>query len=96
MIALGGAQKKEMTLWSDLWGANQDLAQACLEHLFVGGIATGTLPVSRFAYYIGQDTFFLQAFARAVAASPQPLRPTGRGLKGMGHGALGIGELDYS
>ncbi len=74
MIALGGAQKTAMTLSSDLWGANQDLAQACLEHLFVGGIASGTLPVSRFAYYIGQDRFFLQAFARAncVAAAIAP------------------------
>jgi len=63
-----------MTLSSDLWGANQDLAQACLEHPFVRGIATGTLPVSRFAYYVGQDTFFLQAFARAycVAAAKAP------------------------
>jgi thiaminase/transcriptional activator TenA len=58
-----------MTLLRDLWPANQDLAQACLEHLFVGGIATGTLPVSRFVYYIGQDRFFLQAFARAYCVA---------------------------
>jgi hypothetical protein len=40
----------------------------------VRGIATGTLPVSRFAYYVGQDRFFLQAFARTycVAAAKAP------------------------
>lgn len=57
-----------------LWQANQDLAQACLEHPFVQGIATGTLPKNQFAYYVGQDAFFLEAFARAysIAAARSP------------------------
>ncbi|HEY9299733.1 MAG TPA: TenA family protein, partial [Phormidium sp.] len=46
-----------MTLSQELWQANQDLAKACLEHPFVQGIATGTLPKNRFAYYVGQDAF---------------------------------------
>jgi len=63
-----------MTISAQLWQVNHDLAQACLEHPFVQGIATGTLPKSRFAYYLGQDTFFLEAFARAysIAAARSP------------------------
>ncbi len=57
-----------------LWQANQDLAQACLSHPFVQGIATGSLPRHQFAYYVAQDAFFLEAFARAysIAAAKAP------------------------
>ncbi|MDZ7959839.1 MAG: TenA family protein [Aulosira sp. DedQUE10] len=63
-----------MTLSTELWTANQDLAQACLEHPFVQGIANGTLEEEKFAYYVGQDAFFLEAFARAysIAAAKAP------------------------
>ena len=56
-----------MTISNDLWQSNQDLAQACLKHPFVQGIATGTLDRTKFAYYVGQDAFFLEAFARAYS-----------------------------
>jgi thiaminase/transcriptional activator TenA len=56
-----------MTISKDLWQSNQDLAQACLEHPFVQGIASGTLDRTKFAYYVGQDAFFLEAFARAYS-----------------------------
>jgi thiaminase/transcriptional activator TenA len=52
---------------SHLWQQNQDLAQACLEHPFVQGIASGDLPVERFRWYVGQDAYFLDAFARGYA-----------------------------
>ncbi|MEQ8381541.1 MAG: TenA family protein [Coleofasciculus sp. A1-SPW-01] len=58
-----------MTLSSDLWKFNQDLVQECLEHPFVQGIATGTLERRKFAYYVGQDAFFLEAFARAYSVA---------------------------
>jgi thiaminase (transcriptional activator TenA) len=63
-----------MTLSAQLWQANQDLAQACLEHPFVQGIADGSLERQKFAYYVGQDAFFLEAFARAysLAAAKAP------------------------
>ncbi|RCJ22006.1 TenA family transcriptional regulator [Nostoc minutum NIES-26] len=63
-----------MTLSTQLWAANQDLAQACLQHPFVRGIADGTLEREKFAYYVGQDAFFLQSFARAysIAAAKAP------------------------
>lgn len=63
-----------MTLTHRLWQANQDLIQACLENPFLQGIANGALAQEKFAYYIGQDAFFLEAFARAysVAAAKAP------------------------
>ena len=56
-----------MNISSQLWQANQDLVLACLKHPFVQGIADGTLERNKFAYYVGQDAFFLEAFARAYS-----------------------------
>jgi thiaminase/transcriptional activator TenA len=56
-----------VSLAADLWAANADLAAAALAHPFVRGIADGTLPRERFAGYVAQDAFFLEAFARAYA-----------------------------
>lgn len=63
-----------MDLSRELWQANQDLAKTCLLSPFVQGLARGTLPSHKFAYYVGQDTFFLEAFARAytIAAAKSP------------------------
>ncbi len=63
-----------MTVSSELWQANLDLAQACLKHPFVQGIADGTLERKKFAYYVGQDAFFLEALARAysIVAAKSP------------------------
>ncbi|AUS99691.1 TenA family transcriptional regulator [Nostoc sp. CENA543] len=63
-----------MTLSTQLWEANQNIAQACLQHPFVQGIADGSLAQHKFAYYVGQDAFFLESFARAysVAAAKAP------------------------
>jgi thiaminase (transcriptional activator TenA) len=63
-----------MSISRKLWEVNQDLAQASLNHPFVQGIADGTLEVEKFAYYVGQDAFFLEAFARAysIAAAKAP------------------------
>jgi thiaminase/transcriptional activator TenA len=56
-----------MTISDSLWQANQDLAIACLQNPFVQGIADGSLEKAKFAYYVGQDAFFLTAFARAYS-----------------------------
>lgn len=56
-----------MSVSSELWQANKDIARACLEHPFVQGIADGTLERHKFAYYVGQDAFFLEAFGRAYS-----------------------------
>ncbi|MGY1773845.1 TenA family protein [Blastococcus sp. SYSU D00813] len=50
-----------------LWADSADLAAAALDHPFVRGLADGTLPRERFAGYVAQDAFFLQAFARGYA-----------------------------
>jgi thiaminase/transcriptional activator TenA len=67
VVLIRSSKEDHMTLSKDLWQANQDLAQACLEHPFVQGIARGTLPHERFVYYVGQDAFYLEAFARAYS-----------------------------
>ncbi|MGY1855735.1 TenA family protein [Modestobacter sp. SYSU DS0290] len=54
-----------MSVAAELWAADADLAAAALAHPFVQGIADGTLPRERFAGYVAQDAFFLDAFARA-------------------------------
>lgn len=63
-----------MEIAATLWQENQDLAIGCLENAFVQGIGDGTLPKAKFAYYVGQDAFFLEAFARAysIAAAKAP------------------------
>jgi len=52
---------------AELWNRNRDLAQACLDHPFLQGIASGTLPRACFASYVAQDAWFLEAFIRAYA-----------------------------
>jgi thiaminase/transcriptional activator TenA len=65
---------ESMTLSHQLWETNQDLTKACLEHPFVQGIGDGSLEQRKFAYYVGQDAFFLESFARAysIAAAKAP------------------------
>lgn len=50
-----------------LWKQNRDLADACLKHPFLQGIATGELGRTSFEIYVAQDACFLVAFARAYA-----------------------------
>ena len=63
-----------MSLSRKLWKANQDLVTECLEHPFVQGIGNGSLQKAIFVYYVEQDAFFLEAFARAysIAAAKAP------------------------
>lgn len=58
-----------MSLARRLWAGSADLATTALAHPFVRGLADGTLPPERFAGYVAQDAFFLQAFARGYATA---------------------------
>jgi len=86
-----------MSLSHQLWQASTDLAQACLDHPFVRGIGDGSLSRSRFAGYIGQDAFYLQAFARAyvIAAAKAPDWAGFRELHELAGGALQELELHH-
>lgn len=77
-----------------LWTAAAPIAQACLAHPFLSGIADGTLPRPAFAHYVAQDAVFLDAFVRAYALglAKAPDRPTMTAFKGLLDGALT--ELD--
>lgn len=78
-----------MTLSMQLWHANHDLAMACLISPFVRGLADGSLPRARFAGYVGQDVFFLQAFARAYALAAAKA-PDFDGFRAFHHLAGGV------
>lgn len=75
----------------ELWQASADWAEACLRHPFVRGIAAGDLPRERFAFYVGQDAYYLTAFARAYALAVAKA-PDGAGMRAFRDlldGALG-------
>jgi len=59
-----------------LWRQNSHLAEACLHHPFVRGLADGTLDPEAFRRYVAQDAFFLNAFARAYALAAARSRDT--------------------
>ncbi len=61
------AKEENMTLSQQLWQQNQDLVEASLNHPFVQGIADGSLDQRCFAFYVAQDAFFLESFARAYS-----------------------------
>jgi thiaminase (transcriptional activator TenA) len=56
-------------LSDQLWQENHQLAENCLEHPFVQGLAKGSLEREAFTRYVAQDAFFLRAFLRAYAAA---------------------------
>ena len=56
-----------MSLAKTLWQANAASAERILAHDFVRGLGDGSLPVESFKRYVGQDAYFLDAFARAYA-----------------------------
>ena len=86
-----------MSLSKTLWQANQDLATECLQHPFVQGIGDGSLPKATFVYYVEQDAFFLEAFARAysIAAAKAPSWESFQVFHGLAGGVLTELELHH-
>jgi thiaminase (transcriptional activator TenA) len=83
------------SLAGQLWRANRDLAQRCLDHPFVQGLAQGTLPRDCFAAYVAQDASFLESFARAyaLAIAHSPDRSSLLAFHGLLQGVLKELEL---
>ena len=50
-----------------LWEANRELAEACLDHPFLRGLADGSLSEPRYGLFAQQDHFYLDAYARSYA-----------------------------
>jgi thiaminase/transcriptional activator TenA len=58
----------------ELWGAIAPIYAKALAHPFLRGLADGTLPPSRFRFYLTQDAHYLRSFGQAlsVLASKAP------------------------
>jgi thiaminase (transcriptional activator TenA) len=58
----------------ELWFANEDLTQACLDSAFIQHLSSGSLPREQFIQYLRQESFCQEACARAygVAAAKAP------------------------
>ena len=69
-----------VTISEELWSNNKELACSSLNSTFIKGLLRGDLPVENFQDYIAQDSFFLEAFARAygmaIAKSPDKVSIT--------------------
>lgn len=57
-----------MKFSAHLWQQNLGIFQSILQHPFNQELANGTLPVTKFCYYIEQDSNYLLHFAQALAA----------------------------
>ncbi len=57
-----------MSMLQKFWTETIPIADKCLQHPFVRGLADGTLVKSKFVGFIAQDAFFLDVFARAYGA----------------------------
>jgi len=56
-----------MTVAQRFWEESRAIAEECLAHPFVRGIADGSLDAAKFRDFIAQDACFLEAFARGYA-----------------------------
>lgn len=50
-----------------LWSSIEPIYRRTLAHPFLVGLADGTLPRSRFDYYLAQDALYLGGFSRALS-----------------------------
>ncbi|MBI4053122.1 MAG: TenA family protein [Candidatus Diapherotrites archaeon] len=69
MVPKKAFASKPVAVHARLWNENLDLADACLSHPFVQGIASGRLEMKAFKIYVCQDAFFLKAFRQAYRAA---------------------------
>ena len=55
------------SITQELWTAIEDRYERILAHSFIEDLKAGTLSREVFAFYIGQDSLYLQRFGRALA-----------------------------
>ena len=58
----------------ELWDSAVPIYEAILRHPFISGLTDGSLEETAFRFYVAEDSYYLQAFARAlsIAASKAP------------------------
>ena len=67
IIAFLSSARSTHMMHKILWESNTDLAEKCLNHPFVIGLADGSLEQNAFRIYVAQDAFYLNAFIKAYA-----------------------------
>jgi thiaminase/transcriptional activator TenA len=61
------AAMAEMSFTDRLWRDIAPIYQKTLEHPYLKGLADGTLPRSRFEFYLIEDSHYLRAFSQALS-----------------------------
>jgi thiaminase/transcriptional activator TenA len=68
MAAMSADETSITGSWTaGLWQEAQPVLDAVLTHPFLTGLADGSLPPDRFAYYLAQDAHYLRDYARTLA-----------------------------
>ena len=60
-------QAAEALFISELWNSIEPVYARTLQHPFLKGLADGSLPRSRFQFYLTQDAHYLRAFAQTLS-----------------------------
>ncbi|PWJ54273.1 thiaminase/transcriptional activator TenA [Dyadobacter jejuensis] len=58
-----------MKFTESLWQENADIYEKILKHPFILELASGSLSIDRFSFYIYQDSLYLNEFATALAVT---------------------------
>lgn len=65
-LAIVPALYGQSTPADELWNAIAPIYAKTLEHPFLTGLTSGTLPPARFRYYLQQDAAYLDAYSQAL------------------------------
>jgi thiaminase/transcriptional activator TenA len=67
LLLAAPAVRAQKPFTGELWASVQSIYARTLEHPFLKELADGTLPRSRFEFYLIQDELYLRAFAQALS-----------------------------
>lgn len=68
VVAALACPAAEPRLTDEMWAEARPVYEKTLAHPFLRGLAGGTLPRSRFRFYLVQDSHYLRVFARVLSA----------------------------